>query len=331
MSDKKIIFSGIQPSGILTLGNYLGALRNFVKLQDDYNCYFSIVDLHAITVRQEPALLRQHILDLASIYIAAGVDPEKNVIFIQSHVPQHAELNWILNCYTYIGELNRMTQFKDKSEKHQDNLNSGLLTYPVLMASDILLYQTDLVPVGSDQKQHLELTRDIAIRFNNIYGDVFTVPEAYIAKDGARIMSLQNPNAKMSKSDENQNAFISLLDTPDVIRAKIRRAVTDSEPDIRFDPETKPGVSNLLSIYATSSGKSIEDAVKDFDGLGYGALKEATAEAVVAILKPLQDRYKTIRSEKQYLMDVLSKNADIARYNANKTLNKVFKKVGFIR
>jgi tryptophanyl-tRNA synthetase len=224
-----------------------------------------------------------------------------------------------------------MTQFKDKSEKHQDNLNSGLLTYPVLMASDILLYQTDLVPVGSDQKQHLELTRDIAIRFNNIYGDVFTVPEAYIAKDGARIMSLQNPTAKMSKSDENQNAFISLLDTPDVIRAKIRRAVTDSEPDIRFDPETKPGVSNLLSIYATSSGKSMEDAVKDFDGLGYGALKEATAEAVVAILKPLQDRYKTIRSEKQYLMDVLSKNADIARYNANKTLNKVFKKVGFIR
>ena len=331
MSDRKIIFSGIQPSGTLTLGNYLGALRNFVKLQDEYDCYFSIVDLHAITVRQEPALLRQHILDLASIYIAAGIDPEKNVIFIQSHVPQHAELNWVLNCFTYIGELNRMTQFKDKSEKHQDNLNSGLLTYPVLMASDILLYQTDLVPVGSDQKQHLELTRDIAIRFNNIYGDVFKIPEGYISKEGARIMSLQNPLSKMSKSDENQNAFISILDGPDVIRAKIRRAVTDSEAEIRFDPENKPGVSNLLSIYATSSGKSIEDAVKDLEGQGYGALKEATAEAVVNVLKPLQDRYKEIRSEKQYLMDILSKNADIARYNANKTLNKVFKKVGFIR
>lgn len=331
MSDRKIIFSGIQPSGTLTLGNYLGALRNFVKLQDEYDCYFSIVDLHAITVRQEPALLRQHILDLASVYIAAGIDPEKNVIFIQSHVPQHAELNWVLNCFTYIGELNRMTQFKDKSEKHQDNLNSGLLTYPVLMASDILLYQTDLVPVGSDQKQHLELTRDIAIRFNNIYGDVFKIPEGYISKEGARIMSLQNPLSKMSKSDENQNAFISILDGPDVIRAKIRRAVTDSEAEIRFDPENKPGVSNLLSIYATSSGKSIEDAVKDLEGQGYGALKEATAEAVVNVLKPLQDRYKEIRSEKQYLMDILSKNADIARYNANKTLNKVFKKVGFIR
>jgi len=331
MSDRKIIFSGIQPSGTLTLGNYLGALRNFVKLQDEYDCYFSIVDLHAITVRQEPALLRQHILDLASVYIAAGIDPEKNVIFIQSHVPQHAELNWVLNCFTYIGELNRMTQFKDKSEKHQDNLNSGLLTYPVLMAADILLYQTDLVPVGSDQKQHLELTRDIAIRFNNIYGDVFKIPEGYIAKEGARIMSLQNPLSKMSKSDENQNAFISILDGPDVIRAKIRRAVTDSEAEIRFDPENKPGVSNLLSIYATSSGKSIEDAVKDLEGQGYGALKEATAEAVVNVLKPLQERYKEIRSEKQYLMDILSKNADIARYNANKTLNKVFKKVGFIR
>ena len=331
MSDRKIIFSGIQPSGTLTLGNYLGALRNFVKLQDEYDCFFSIVDLHAITVRQEPALLRQHILDLASVYIAAGIDPEKNVIFIQSHVPQHAELNWVLNCFTYIGELNRMTQFKDKSEKHQDNLNSGLLTYPVLMASDILLYQTDLVPVGSDQKQHLELTRDIAIRFNNIYGDVFKIPEGYISKEGARIMSLQNPLSKMSKSDENQNAFISILDGPDVIRAKIRRAVTDSEAEIRFDPENKPGVSNLLSIYATSSGKSIEDAVKDLEGQGYGALKEATAEAVVNVLKPLQDRYKEIRSEKQYLMDILSKNADIARYNANKTLNKVFKKVGFIR
>ncbi|MBR3295069.1 MAG: tryptophan--tRNA ligase [Clostridia bacterium] len=331
MSDRKIIFSGIQPSGTLTLGNYLGALRNFVKLQDEYDCYFSIVDLHAITVRQEPALLRQHILDLASVYIAAGIDPEKNVIFIQSHVPQHAELNWVLNCFTYIGELNRMTQFKDKSEKHQDNLNSGLLTYPVLMASDILLYQTDLVPVGSDQKQHLELTRDIAIRFNNIYGDVFKIPEGYISKEGARIMSLQNPLSKMSKSDENQNAFISILDGPDVIRAKIRRAVTDSEAEISFDPENKPGVSNLLSIYATSSGKSIEDAVKDLEGQGYGALKEATAEAVVNVLKPLQERYKEIRSEKQYLMDILSKNADIARYNANKTLNKVFKKVGFIR
>ena len=331
MGDRQIIFSGIQPSGVLTLGNYLGALKNFVQLQDDYDCYFSIVDMHSITVRQDPALLRQHILDLASIYIASGIDPEKNVLFIQSHVPAHAELNWILNCYTYIGELTRMTQFKDKSAKHEDNINSGLLTYPVLMAADILLYQTNLVPVGSDQKQHLELTRDIAIRFNNLYGDVFTVPEPYIGKEGARIMSLQNPSQKMSKSDENANAFISLLDSPDVIRAKIKRAVTDSEAKIYYDPENKPGVSNLLSIYATTSDKTIEEAEKDFEGLGYGALKEAVAESVINVLSPLQARYKEVRSEKQYLLDILGKNAEIARYNANKTLNKVYKKVGFIR
>ena len=270
---KKIIFSGIQPSGTLTLGNYIGALRNFKLLEDDYQCIYCVVDMHAITVRQDPAALRRRCLELAAIYIASGLDPKKNIIYCQSHVSGHAELAWILNCFTYMGELQRMTQFKDKAQKHADNINAGLFTYPTLMAADILLYQTDLVPIGADQKQHLELTRDIAQRFNGVYGDVFTVPEGYFGKVGSRIMSLQDPTRKMSKSDP-EDTFISLLDPPDAIRRKVKRAVTDSEADIRFDPVNKPGVSNLLSIIAALTGQSVEEAAAELQGQGYGKLKD---------------------------------------------------------
>ena len=273
MDGKKTIFSGIQPSGILTLGNYLGAVKNWVALQDEYDCYYCVVDLHAITVRQDPATLRRRTLDTMAILIASGIDPKKNVLYMQSHVSAHAELAWLLNCFTYMGELSRMTQFKEKSAKAGDNINAGLFTYPVLMAADILLYQADLVPVGVDQKQHLELTRDIAIRFNNIYGGVFTVPEPYIPKAGAKIMSLQEPEKKMSKSDENENAFISLLDPPDAIARKLRRAVTDSDGEIRY-AEEKPGVSNLLTIYSVLTGKTVAESEKDFAGQGYGVLKQ---------------------------------------------------------
>ena len=327
--DKKTIFSGIQPSGNLTLGNYLGALKSWVDLQDDYNCYYCVVDMHAITVRQDPAALRRRCADVLSLLIAAGLDPEKNTMFVQSHVSAHAELTWILNCYTYMGELNRMTQFKDKCAKHADNINSGLYTYPVLMASDILLYQTDLVPVGIDQKQHLELTRDIAERFNNIYGDVFTIPEPYIPKVGAKIMSLQEPEKKMSKSDENPNAYIALMDTPDAVRAKIRRAVTDSDGEIRYDPENKPGVSNLLSIYGPIKGISPEEAQNDFANMGYGALKEGVTESVLSVLVPLQQKYNEIRSNKPFLNEIMQNGAQRASYVANKVLAKVQKKVGF--
>ncbi len=327
--DKKTIFSGIQPSGNLTLGNYLGALKSWVDLQDDYNCYYCVVDMHAITVRQDPAALRRRCADVLSLLIAAGLDPEKNTMFVQSHVSAHAELTWILNCYTYMGELNRMTQFKDKCAKHADNINSGLYTYPVLMASDILLYQTDLVPVGIDQKQHLELTRDIAERFNNIYGDVFTIPEPYIPKVGAKIMSLQEPEKKMSKSDENPNAYIALMDTPDAVRAKIRRAVTDSDGEIRYDPENKPGVSNLLSIYGAIKGISPEEAQNDFANMGYGALKEGVTESVLSVLVPLQQKYNEIRSNKPFLNEIMQNGAQRASYVANKVLAKVQKKVGF--
>ncbi|MEG0901989.1 MAG: tryptophan--tRNA ligase, partial [Clostridia bacterium] len=274
---KKIIFSGIQPSGTLTLGNYIGALRNFKLLEDEYQCIYCVVDMHAITVRQEPAALRRRCLELAAVYIASGLDPQKNIIYCQSHVSAHAELAWILNCFTYMGELSRMTQFKDKSAKHADNINAGLFTYPALMAADILLYQADLVPIGADQKQHLELTRDIAQRFNGIYGDVFTVPEGYFGKVGSRVMSLQEPTRKMSKSDPEET-FISLLDPPDVIRRKLKRAVTDSDAEIRFDPEHKPGVSNLLSIIAALTGQSVEKAAEDLNGLGYGALKDRVTD-----------------------------------------------------
>ncbi len=325
---KPIIFSGIQPSGTLTLGNYIGALKNFSKLQDDYDCIYSIVDMHAITVRQNPAELRRRCLELAAIYIASGIDPKKSLIYCQSHVSGHAELAWILNCFTYMGEMNRMTQFKDKSAKHADNINVGLFTYPVLMAADILLYQTNLVPVGHDQKQHLEICRDIAQRFNGIYGDVFTIPEGYIPKVGARVMSLQEPTRKMSKSDP-EDTFVALLDDPDTIRRKIKRAVTDSDGEIRFDPENKPGVSNLLSIMSALGAGDVESIAADLQGQGYGALKTRTADCVIAALEPLQAEFKHLIADKAYLQGVLDENAKTASYLATKTLRKVQKKVGF--
>lgn len=326
---KKVIFSGMQPTGVITIGNYFGALKNWVKLNEEYNCLFCVVDMHAITVRQDAAKLRKGARELIALYIAAGLDPEKNIIYYQSHVPQHAELAWILNCFTYMGELNRMTQFKEKSVKSETNLNAGLYTYPVLMAADILLFQADCVPVGNDQKQHLELTRDVASRFNGIYGDVFTVPEPYIAKVGARISSLQEPTKKMSKSDENPNAFISLLDEPNVIRKKIKRAVTDSDATIAYDPENKPGVSNLLELYHLSTGMAMDDVVAHFEGKGYGDLKTEVGDALVAELEPIQKRFKEILADKKYLDGILKKNAETASYLANKTLRKVKKKVGF--
>ena len=325
---KPIIFSGIQPSGTLTLGNYIGALKNFSKLQDDYDCIYSIVDMHAITVRQNPAELRRRCLELAAIYIASGIDPKKSLIYCQSHVSGHAELAWILNCFTYMGEMNRMTQFKDKSAKHADNINVGLFTYPVLMAADILLYQTNLVPVGHDQKQHLEICRDIAQRFNGVYGDVFTIPEGYIPKVGARIMSLQEPTRKMSKSDP-EDTFVALTDDPDTIRRKIKRAVTDSDGEIRFDPENKPGVSNLLSIMSALGAGEIDALVNELQGQGYGALKTRTADCVIAALEPMQAEFKRLIADKAYLQGVLDENAKTASYLANKTLRKVQKKVGF--
>ena len=325
---KKIIFSGIQPSGTLTLGNYIGALRNFKLLEDEYQCIYCVVDMHAITVRQDPAALRRRCLELAAIYIASGLDPKKNVIYCQSHVSGHAELAWILNCFTYMGELQRMTQFKDKAQKHADNINAGLFTYPTLMAADILLYQTDLVPIGADQKQHLELTRDIAQRFNGVYGDVFTVPEGYFGKVGSRIMSLQDPTRKMSKSDP-EDTFISLLDPPDAIRRKVKRAVTDSEADIRFDPVNKPGVSNLLSIIAALTGQSVEEAAAELQGQGYGKLKDRVSECVIETLAPLQSEHRRLMADKAYLQGVLKENADIANGMALRTLRKVQRKVGF--
>ena len=325
---KQIIFSGIQPSGTLTLGNYIGALRNFSLLQNDYDCIYCIVDMHAITVRQNPADLRRRCMELAAIYIASGLDPKKNLIYCQSHVSGHAELSWILNCFTYMGELNRMTQYKDKAAKHADNINAGLFTYPVLMAADILLYQTNLVPVGVDQKQHLELCRDIAQRFNGVYGNVFTVPEPYIAKVGAKIMSLQEPTRKMSKSDP-EDTFVALTDDPDTIRRKIKRAVTDSDGEIRFDPENKPGVSNLLSIMSALGAGEIDALVNELQGQGYGALKNRVADCVIAALEPMQTEYKRLIADKAYLQGVLDENAKTASYLANKTLRKVQKKVGF--
>lgn len=327
-ASKKIIFSGIQPSGTLTLGNYIGALRNFKLLEDEYRCIYCVVDMHAITVRQDPAALRRRCLELAAVYIASGLDPQKNVIYCQSHVSGHAELAWILNCFTYMGELQRMTQFKDKAQKHADNINAGLFTYPTLMAADILLYQTDLVPIGADQKQHLELTRDIAQRFNGVYGDVFTVPEGYFGKVGSRVMSLQEPTRKMSKSDP-EDTYIALLDPPDVIRRKVKRAVTDSEADIRFDPENKPGVSNLLSIIAALTGTTVESAAAGLAGQGYGKLKERVSECVIETLAPLQSEHKRLMADKAYLQQVLAQNAQIANQMALRTLRKVQRKVGF--
>ena len=327
---KKRIFSGIQPSGDLTLGSYSGAIKNWVQLQDEYECFYCIVDMHAITLRQNPADLRRRSLSQLAQYIACGLDPEKNVMFIQSHGPQHAELGWILGCYTQFGELSRMTQFKQKSQQHADNITSGLFTYPVLMAADILLYQTDLVPVGADQKQHCELTRDIAQRFNGIYGDVFTLPDSFIPKTGARIMSLNSPENKMSKS--MPEGCVYLMDSLEEIHRKFKRAVTDSDTErcVRFDPENKPGVSNLMSIYAAMTGKSFDEIEKEFDGCGYGVFKPAVGEAVVSTLRPIREEAERILKDKAYLESIYKTGAERASYTANKTLRKVYKKIGFV-
>ncbi|MBE5894528.1 MAG: tryptophan--tRNA ligase [Lachnospiraceae bacterium] len=328
INDKKVLFSGMQATGNLTLGNYLGALKNWVNICDEYECFYSVVDLHSITVRQDPAELRKRARQLLTLYIAAGLDPKKNCIYYQSHVSGHAELAWILNCFTYMGELNRMTQFKDKSAKHADNINAGLFTYPVLMAADILLYQADVVPVGKDQLQHLELTRDLAQRFNGVYGDVFTVPEPYLGKVGAKIMSLQEPTKKMSKSDENSNASVYLMDDTDTIMRKFKRAVTDSEGCVRYSEE-QPGIRNLIDIYSACTGKTPQDIEKEFEGRGYGDFKMAVGESVVAVLKPLQERFEELSKDKAYIDEVIKENGEKANYYATKTLRKVQKKVGF--
>ncbi|AKT39337.1 tryptophanyl-tRNA synthetase [Chondromyces crocatus] len=313
----------------MTIGNYVGALRNWVELQHQYDCVFMIVDLHALTVKQVPAELRNQCLSFAAQYIASGIDPEESVIFLQSHVSQHAELAWVLNTIAYMGELSRMTQFKDKSHRHEENVNAGLLTYPVLMAADVLLYQANLVPVGADQKQHLELTRDLAQRFNQRYSDTFVIPEPFIPKVGARIMSLQDPTKKMSKSDENPDAYIGLMDPPEVIRRKIKRAVTDSGTEIRVD-ESRPGVSNLLTIHTALSGKTFAELEEHFQGKGYGHLKEELAEVVVSALAPIQARYKELMGDKSTLEKILGEGAERARFRARKTLSKVHRKIGLV-
>lgn len=331
INTKKRILSGIQPSGALTLGNYVGALKNWVELQkqDIYESFYMIADLHSITVRQVPKELRKNSMDLLALFIACGLDAEKEPIFFQSHVPAHTQLGWVLDCFTYMGELSRMTQFKDKSKKHENNINAGLFTYPSLMAADILLYQADLVPVGHDQKQHLEITRDLAARFNSSYSDTFKIPEPYIPKTGARIMSLQDPKQKMSKSDSNENAYILLLDPIDKIVKKIKRAVTDSDAVVKRG-EGKEGIENLMSIYGTVTGKSFEETENEFDGKGYGNFKNAVAEAVAAELEPIQARYYDLMKNKDYLEAVFRSGAERANRVAEKTIRKVYKKVGFI-
>ena len=328
---RKRIFSGIQPSGDLTLGSYMGAIKNWVPLQDEYDCIYCIVDMHAITVRQDPALLRRRTLEQLAQYIACGLDPVRSVIFIQSHVPQHAELAWVLGCYTQFGELSRMTQFKDKSAKHPDNVNGGLFTYPVLMAADILIYNADLVPVGQDQTQHLEIARDIAGRFNGIYGDTFTLPEGYVPAAGAKIMSLAEPTKKMSKSDTNVNSFILMTDDKDAIVRKFKRAVTDSDGVVRFDRETKPGVSNLMCIYSTFTGKSNDEIAAEFEGKGYGDFKLAVAEVTADALAPVQAEYGRILADKAYVDEVLKNGAERASRLANRTVSKVYRKVGLLQ
>ena len=325
---RKTVLSGIQPTSRLTLGNYLGALKNFVAMQEEFDSYYMVANMHAITIRQEASELRRRSVETAALFMACGIDPEKSTLFIQSSVPEHAMLTWVLNCTTYMGELNRMTQFKDKSARHADNINAGLFTYPVLMASDILLYQAHLIPVGADQKQHVELTRDLAERFNKLYGETFVVPEPYIPKVGARIMSLQEPESKMSKSDPNPNAYIAMLDDPDTIVRKIRRAVTDCEGRIAADP-ARPGVYNLLTIYSACSGKTVEEAAAELDGQGYGVLKARTADAVVAVLEPVQKEYAKLLQDRQYLNDTLARGAEKARRKAARTVRKVYHKVGF--
>ena len=328
MEAKKRIFSGIQPSGELTLGSYMGAIKNWVALQDEYDCLYCIVDMHAITVRQVPADLRRRSVAQLAQYIACGLDPEKNIMFIQSHVPQHAELSWVLGCYTQFGELSRMTQFKDKAKKHADNITAGLFTYPVLMAADILLYQSDLVPVGDDQRQHVELCRNIATRFNNWFPDTFTLPEAFVPKMGARIMSLGQPENKMSKSEPDGCVF--LMDKPEDIMRKFKRAVTDCETAVRFDQENKPGISNLLTIYCAATGKTLAEAEAEFADQGYGVFKPAVGEAVVELLRPIQEEANRLMADKAYLESVYQKGAERASALANRTLRKVYKKVGFV-
>ncbi len=330
IDNRPVSYSGVQPSGNLTIGNYLGAIKNFPIYSEQYKCFYSVVDQHAITVRQVPAELRRRTYETLALYIACGLDPEKNTLYVQSHVPAHTEMAWMLNCFTMFGELSRMTQFKDKSQKHADNVNAGLFTYPVLMAADILLYQTNVVPIGSDQKQHLELARNIVDRFNQLYPDTFTMPEPIIQKSGAKIMSLAEPTQKMSKSDENENAVVRILDAPDAIMRKFKRAVTDSDSEIRFDPENKPGVSNLLTIYSCFSGKTVEEAEREFDGRGYGDFKAAVGQVCCDKLIPVQEEYRRILADKAYLEEVMKKGADEASYYARKTLSKVRRKLGFV-
>ncbi len=326
---KKRVFSAIQPSGMLTLGNYLGALKNWTLMQEEFDCLYAVADLHAITVRQEPAKLREQIRSTFALLLAVGVDPDKSPVFLQSHVQEHSQLAWLLNCYTQYGELQRMTQFKDKSLRHADNINAGLFTYPTLMAADILLYQADLVPIGQDQKQHLELTRNIAERFNAVYSPTFTIPEPYIPKVCARVMSLQEPTKKMSKSDENVNAWIAILDKPDDIIRKVKRAVTDSEACVRYG-EGKDGVNNLMSIYSACTGMTYEQIENEFAGKGYGDFKAAVGEAIVETLRPVQERYNQIITDKAYLEELYAKGADSARHIARKTVSKVMRKIGYV-
>ena len=327
-TQKKRIFSGIQPSGELTLGSYMGAIKNWVALQEEYECLYCIVDMHAITVRQNPADLRRRAVSQLAQYIACGLDPKKSILFIQSHVPQHAELSWILGCYTQFGELSRMTQFKQKSQQHADNITAGLFTYPVLMAADILLYQSNLVPVGEDQRQHVELCRNIAQRFNGVYGETFILPEAFIPKMGARIMCLSNPENKMSKSVPD--GCVYMMDSPEEIARKFKRAVTDSETLVKYDKENKPGVSNLLTIYCTATGKTMAQAEEDFAGQGYGVFKPAVADAVVELLRPIREEAQRLMDDKAYLEGIYREGAEKAQYLARKTLSKVQRKVGFI-
>ena len=330
LNDQKVCFSGVQPSGNLTIGNYLGALRNFSAFSEQYKCFYCVVDEHAVTVRQVPAELRRRTYETLALYMASGLDPEKNTLYVQSHVSAHAELAWILNCFTMFGELSRMTQFKDKSARHADNINAGLFTYPVLMASDILLYQTDVVPVGVDQKQHVELCRDIALRFNQVYPDTFTVPTPLIAEHGKKIMSLSDPTKKMSKSDENPNAVVYILDDRDTIIRKFRRAVTDSDTVVRY-AEGKDGINNLMTVYACFTGKSMTEIEREFDGRGYGDFKAAVGEVTADALAPVQARFRALLADKGYLDAQMKKGAEEAAYYARKTLSKVQRKLGFVQ
>ena len=329
LGDKKVVFSGVQPSGNLTIGNYLGAIKNFSRFSEEYKTFYCVVDLHSITVRQVPAELRRRTYETLALYMACGLDEKKNTLFVQSHVPQHAELGWMLNCYTMFGELSRMTQFKDKSAKHAQNINAGLFTYPALMAADILLYQTDVVPVGIDQKQHLELARDIAMRFNQIYSDTFAVPEGYISTDTMKIMSLAEPTSKMSKSDENQNAVVYILDSKDDIIRKFKRAVTDSGSEIRY-ADDKPGISNLMTIYRAFTGKTIEEIEREFDGRGYGDFKLAVGEACADGLAPVREEFAKLIADKSHLEAVMKAGAEEAAYYARKTMSKVRRKIGLV-